>query len=438
MARTLGRVLLAMAFLALGVFYYFFLGAGPTPSERPDTIAWWRPLGLALRIDSPWLEPLQQISADYEQARHEGRAEPRGLIPLVLFALPPIALVLLGLRLFSSAVTRVPLLALGLTLCAFSYYGWLNPETWQDYTWRWPAVLLVTSLFLSLIALAPPLVREARSRSAAFQVLCVVAFLAIVYVLSIEVTGTNPRLEWNLSPWPTLTLYGFLLVGLVLVAVHLAVAAGLLAAGGLPGRGGIALGALVAGLVAAGLHRIPFARTGVVQIVAVAVPAMLVAAWAGRHQRGMAGAAPFALAGLLVLASIKVGQWQGEWFQAQSRDRIAPTVIAALERYRGDHGTYPEELENLVPQYLPEIPLPRIGWLDSRDETFLYTYLGDSFLLEFPSVIWVQCAYSPAYRDESVEDEGEGEAADEGSVPDASDEMLTAAWSCASKPPRLW
>jgi hypothetical protein len=35
------------------------------------------------------------------------------------------------------------------------------------------------------------------------------------------------------------------------------------------------------------------------------------------------------------------------------------TIVTALEAYKQDHGTYPEELEDLVPTYLPAIPPAR-------------------------------------------------------------------------------
>jgi hypothetical protein len=35
------------------------------------------------------------------------------------------------------------------------------------------------------------------------------------------------------------------------------------------------------------------------------------------------------------------------------------TIVVALEAYKQDHGTYPEELESLVPTYLPAIPSAR-------------------------------------------------------------------------------
>jgi len=437
MARILGRTAYVAAFLALAVLWYELLGAGPTPSEKPDTIAWWRPAGYVQRAESEWLAPLQDISADALQARHEGRQEPRGLIPLLLFALPPAAFSVLGFLLFRGVVARVGILALGLTLVAFSYYGWLDPLTWQDYSWRWPAVLLSTSLFVSASALAPWLVQRARVLPVAAALALAAAFVVAIYFLSIEVSGTNPELQWNISPWPVLTLYGFLLVGLVLGVAELAAGVGLLVRGA-GGARRTAAAALAAAALAVVLHRIPFSSTGWAPLAAVAIPAALLAALAALGRRAPR-AFDFVAAGLLLLGAVELGRWQGERFLASSRDEIAPRVTEAIERYREDNGAYPSELTDLVPHYLPELPRPRTGWFDSKNERFLYTSLGESFLLEFPGVLWVQCAYSPPYQEELAdEDEEAGEPAEVAGGPPREDLVLEASWSCERKPPKLW
>lgn len=438
--RSAMRALYVAAFLGLGIGYYYFLGAAPTPSEKPETIAWWRPAGLALHGGWEPLAPLRAIAADVEKARHEGRWEPRGLIPLALFCLPPIAMTALGFALFQSCVWRVALLALGLTLCAFSYYGLLSADTWQDFGWRWPAVLVSTSFYVALFLLAPAVTRAIRARSTALQALGLTAFAGSIYFLSTEVTGTNPSLDWNLSPWPTLTLFGFLLFGLVLGVIQLAAGVGILASGRATGVTRVACAVLVAAAAASLMRWIPFTTPRAAQIALLAAPAAALAALAGRRREEAAGSAalPHLVAGFLILASIKIGQWQGEYFQAKSRDEIASRIVAALEKFRGEQGVYPDELVNLVPGYLPSVPLPDVGWFPGSDEQFVYTYLGDSFLLEFPSVLWVQCAYSPAYRAEGDEGHGEGveDKAPIGSTDGA--ETLEASWSCESKPPRLW
>jgi hypothetical protein len=422
------RILYVMAFLGLAVFYYEFLGAGATPSERAQAGMWWKPAGWARSLDWEILAPLQQIGADTVQARHEGRFEPRSLIPLGIFSMPVAVFTALGFVLFRGAVMRALFLALGVTLIAFSYYGWLDLETWQDYSWRWPAVLFATACYLAVFALAPAMLTAVRRRARVIQIAALLLFVLPIYALSIEVTGTNPLLQWNLSPWPTVTLYGFLLIGLVLAVIHLSAGAGILVGARWSGATGVALGVLTAAALAVVLRGIPFERTTALRLVVLALPAALVVALVLRR----AATRPpdpvaFLAAGMLMLLSIKAGQWHAEWFLGQAREVIAPRVIEAIERYHAEHSVYPSELTELVPKQLPAIEQPRIGWLDWDEEVFTYTDLGDSFLLEFSGPLWVQCAYSPPYEGEVDEEE-----------PAAEDETLEGAWSCQRKPPRLW
>ena len=434
MVRVAVRILYVALLLGVAGVYYYALGPGPTPSERAIELPWWRPLGTVQQPDWEVLAPLQSITEEYAVARQEGRWEPRGLIPLALFGLPLLLLTALGFVLFPSAVARVLLSAAALTLLAFSYYGWLDVETWRDYTWRWPIALCTTSLFVCAFAFGPWLVRAAATLPRAVQALAVVALAAAVYFPSTEVTGTNPFLEWNLSPWPVITLYGFLLFGLLFGVIHLAAGLGLVARERLGGAAGLAAGAAVAAIIAVLLRGIPFEQTTAARIALLALGAGGLVAWVGwRRGEERSAALPFLVAAALILASIKGGQWQAEYFQAKARDEIAPQLIAALERHRQERGSYPSDLSGLVPQYLPGLPNPRVGWLADPGEDFTYTDLGDSFLLEFASVLWVQCAYSPPYVEEAEEDEPPDVAAG-----GSDDRMLEASWSCERKPPRLW
>jgi hypothetical protein len=95
-----------------------------------------------------------------------------------------------------------------------------------------------------------------------------------------------------------------------------------------------------------------------------------------------------------------------------------------------------------------------MGLIPDADEVFTYSNFGDSYALEFSSVLWVQCAYSPPYAGESLDPEAEGET--EETVPDvaageeggttgaggayATDEAdaLAGSWSCDRNPPKLW
>ncbi|MGH0036312.1 MAG: hypothetical protein ACQGVK_14895 [Myxococcota bacterium] len=422
MRQPLPRIATTVALLAVAIAYYAFHGPGPSPSERAMDLPWWRPLGLAQTLDWALLAPLQDISAAYDEARHFGRWEPRGLIPFGIFASLPVLLTGLGFRVFRSPPARGLVLGTGLTLCAFVYYGWLDLGTWEDYAWRWPIALFVTSTYLATFALAPAWVEWLQPRSRALQLAAVLLLLVPIYFLTTEVTGTNPELEWNLSPWPVITLYGFLLFGLLFGVVHLAAGVGLFAGGRLTGLAGVALAAAVAAGVAVVLRGIPFAVTDLTRVAVLAIPAAVLAGLGARRpgEQARRRALCLCVAGAAILFSVKAGQWQAEFFQAEARNEISPRVIAALEAHMADRQMYPLELKDLVPDYLSEIPNPRVGWFGEEGEAFMYIDLGDSYLLEFASAMWVQCHYSPPYLDEE-----EGES-------------LEASWSCEPRPPRLW
>src|SRR5262249_39817423 len=218
--------------------------------------------------------------------------------------------------------------------------GLLSADTWQDFGWRWPAVLVSTSFYVALFLLAPAVTRAIRARSTALQALGLTAFAGSIYFLSTEVTGTNPSLDWNLSPWPTLTLLGFLLFGLVLGVIQRAGGVGILAGGRAPGVTRVACAVLVAAAAASLMRWIPFTTPRAAQIALLAAPAAALAALAGRRREEAAGSAalPHLVAGFLILASIKIGQWQGEDFQAESRDQIASRIVAPLPHVRGGPG----------------------------------------------------------------------------------------------------
>jgi hypothetical protein len=420
------------AFLLTALFYYEFLGAAPTPSEQPDEVAWWRPAGWASVSESPLVEPLQELVEATVDARSEGTTDRSGLVPVALFAVVPIVFIVLGFFLFRSPWARAPVLALGLTLCAFSYYGWLAPGLWGLFSWRWPACLFLTASFSALFVLAPMLAKDLHERPGWLIALIQLLLFVPIYATSTEVTGTNPALYLNTSPWPVIALFGFLLVGLVLAVIHLSVGLGLFVRQALPGRRGLLAGVGMAALLAVLLGEIPFEARNLGNGLVLAAPAGIIALLAGRLEMSerVPTAVAFLRAGLVLLACITISQCQAEAFQARARNEIASTVIDALDRYQLDHDCFPDELADLVPDYLTEIPRPQIGWLRDDDETFTYIDLGSSYMLEFSSVLWVQCAYNPPYLG-LFED-------DDACEPFESDRSTEGAWTCETKPPVLW
>jgi hypothetical protein len=79
--------------------------------------------------------------------------------------------------------------------------------------------------------------------------------------------------------------------------------------------------------------------------------------------------------------------------QVERSQELAEPIIAALEVYRTEHGRYPGRLQALVPDYLEDLPTPRLGLSTARP--FRYgAYDDDTFLLLFPAFNFLDAMYS--------------------------------------------
>lgn len=440
------RSLLLAALAGLAIAYYFFLGPGPTLADLGER-DWWQPTGLLVR--SAMLGGLREL------ARTEGNG--LRLIPVALFALPPLVLGACAFPLLRSAVLRTVALTLALTSVSFAYYGYLAEDIWRFFSWRWAAVSLTLAGLVSALALAPSLLAAALRLPTAGRACALLAAFAVIYLVSTEITGTNPALQANLSPWPIITLFGLLLIGYFLGVVHLAAGVACWVWSRLSGRGR-PLTAVGPPLAVVGVA--PLAGLGLAQrvfgadalelgaIAGIAAAAYALVAQLRTRERGVAAAqgAMRATAGALVILAIFLANWRAEAYQTGARDVTAQRLLDALEAFKREEGVYPDRLAELVPGYLPEVPRPRVGWIPHADEVFTYSNFGDSYALEFSSVLWVQCAYSPPYAawEDEEDDEEEALEVDPGTAaaPDvaAGDEpgSLGGSWSCESTPPRLF
>jgi hypothetical protein len=442
------RWLFAAAFGALAVFYYLFFGPGPGPDDLLEDRAWWEPRGWVLR----W----QTVGALADLAR--GGSTQQALAVLIL-SLPAVAATTLGLMTARGALGRALSFWTGLTLVVFCYYGLLAPRVWQFFDWRFTAVAASFTAIASAILFAPSLGRALAGLPRAAALGLAAILIATVFALCTEVTGTNADMPFNVSPWPVVTMFGLGLVGSWIAATHVAAGTGLwlrdrfASAGPRAGLLVASLGAAVGGAALSfWLFRAPDGGAIAVLTIAAAAYALVAAA---RH-RGESGDGRWRLAiGVALLLLIGATDWSARRFQAVARDATARDVLLALDGYHQKHGTYPDDLEELVGQGLDDVPRPQIGfWLDD-DDRFLYTNYGDSYSLEFASVQWVQCTYSPPFSYASLDDEEEYEAEEGEKEPwelddvdvAAADPALTAslqevglpgAWNCPGEPPKLW
>jgi hypothetical protein len=438
--------LLALAGMLVG--YYEVLGPGPAITEYVEDLEWWRPGG--------YVHTWEVFGGLERLAEAKG---PGALIPLGLFWLPAVAMLVWGFKLFGSAVLRTLCTTCFFMLLIIPYYGYMAHRAWRFFEWRSVAVAATFAAILAIVLFAPSLLRAVLQRSRVLTAVALALVFAGVFLLTTEVTGTASYMRLNISPWPVVTLFGLLLIGSVLAAFHVSAGLGTWLAARLGGARGLAAAALVAGLLSAALTRVIFQAPSVGTLLVMAIIGAsyaLVRSRAGPESRGEAARAGLVVlaAGLFAFFAIQVSNRGAIAFQKTARNETAMQLLVALEDFRDARGSYPNRLHELVPDFFDEVPRPRIGLILDEDDEFTYRNLGDSFLLEFSSVQWVQCGYSPPYDvakyseedfEEDEEDfEEDGEEAPEERPPDPELEALLAdfgldgAWNCEDAPPKIW
>jgi hypothetical protein len=499
--------------LALAVFYYYFFGAGPTPSEYVEDLEWWRPWGTFMH----W-----PLLMDLAQAARAGF--PAAWKALAVGGVPALAVAAAGWRILRTPLERACLVVLTLLMLIFVYYGLRAEQVWRFLEWRFVAVAAAFCAIVTAILLSASLFDSLLRGSRALAALVAVAAVAGIFLLSTEVTGTNSHIQFNISPWPVVTLFGFLLVGATIASLQMAVGAGTWLRARLTGALGVITGLVAAVLVAGAAGAFIFSAPGAV--LPVAFLALLITAIgfalpeAGPETRGerrgvelalvgaalvggivtwLAGAPALGIVGIaellalgvaivfaflnrrpaatthagslrfgvgaLILVAILGSAQVAASMQRHARDVTALQVLDALEAYKKDNATYPDSLDALVPKYLAAVPRPEIGLIRDEDDRFSYSNYGDSYALEFASVLWVQCQYSPPYEfaasdpneaadaGEDVDSPYEKPKADKTppvAAPKAPSEEdlalkatlakhgLNGSWTCPKEPPKLW
>lgn len=97
------------------------------------------------------------------------------------------------------------------------------------------------------------------------------------------------------------------------------------------------------------------------------------------------------MVGLALFFFKNATQAPGEGKKATQGYTLCAPIIEALARYHDAQGSYPTNLEALIPDYLAEIPTPENGY------PLTYTLEGASYVLQFnytgPGMN--ECAYRP-------------------------------------------
>lgn len=76
--------------------------------------------------------------------------------------------------------------------------------------------------------------------------------------------------------------------------------------------------------------------------------------WRSNRNKRLANLALYALTAVLAFA--------GNNFNNQLAERRTEQVIAAVDAFHGKLGKYPRSLDELVPQFLPEVPKAKVGF----------------------------------------------------------------------------
>lgn len=413
-AATLLLVLLAYVVLA----YY---GSGPHPKGMGAL--WWEPRGFLLSSG------VSGFFGWNVRLAIAGLAAPAFLLAGGVYVLCRASLV------------RTVALWAALTTLLFLFYGLRQPGPviWRFLGWRGTVVGLSFAATVAVAASAPLLAASWLRLGWWLRALLYLPLLALVVVLERNVTGTNPALPFNVSPWPVVPLFGFDGVASV-VAGALGCLALILAAWRLRARSAMAALAGFAAAFAGVAGWIVLGHGGTIAALWVALllgslALVAVTVASGTFAKGARGAAGcIALGAVLLAIPIGVGRsWVRLDYDA-TRNHRAQRIIDALAAYQKQKQEYPDHLHDLAEAgLLKPIPMPRIGFRLFGREHFSYENFGNDYLLEFSAPGWVQCAYTPPWQEEPGEESGasSGEAHEKG-------ESLAGSWSCPSKPPSLW
>jgi hypothetical protein len=84
---------------------------------------------------------------------------------------------------------------------------------------------------------------------------------------------------------------------------------------------------------------------------------------------------------LIVVLGFLAGFYWGHR-DAQETEARATVLINAIEAHHKDHQAYPSDLAKLVPEYIGEVPVPKVGW---KSQTFEYIIADGSYVLIFRS-----------------------------------------------------
>ena len=470
--RSLAAVLFGWAAVAAALGYAVLVHYGVGPSNKGMAWHWYTPRTFLLDIELlyPVFESL-------------GRA-------LVGTAIPAAALAACAIALCRSAVGRALALASLFAVLLFTFYGVRAPFVWNFFHWRASAVLALTALVVGFSLAAPWLAQSWLRLSWPLRLLVYLPVVFAVFAFVRNATGTDESLQFAISPWPAVPVFGIEVAALFIAAWLGGTGIGLLTiARKQRADGRRARGRLVAGLlfaialpalllwIGSRLGLFPF-RAGPKTFLGASLVTALSIAFVPLLRGGgerLGNRARHLLVGAVLIGIPLIGsEAVARYDYYVTREVRARRIIDALDAYLQRETLYPDSLQDLVKAGdIDSILEPSIGFGFLYDAKFRYQSFGTSFILEFAAPRWVECAYTPPFSDEEpggdygdendATEDGTGADAGEAQTSegagsdataaaptnpadadadapdeDAESDSLGEAWSCPSKPPELW
>lgn len=366
-----------------------------------------------------------------------------------LILLVPAGLLATGVFLkTSSAIARALALSSVVSVLLFAFYGFQADRIWEFFHWRGSVVFVGTAAAAGFTIAAPLLAKSWLRLSGWGKSLSYLPLAFAIIALERHATGWDESLFFNFSPWPALPVLGLEYGAFTLIGILLGVALAVSGVASLERRPATGLLLVAAGLVfPIGWFSFRFSLPDLAILTtlffsgAISIALVSLVRGADRSRVLARRAGYIALGAALAYFPLFTGRSMAAGDYNATRFVIATEVSDALAAYMEAEDEYPDELIQLVEKnYLDEIPLPAVGFsflyaLGYPEIPFEYRGLGSSYVLEFVSTEWIQCAYNPPWDAEEYADE---DAEYEEEYGDEYDDGSEGAWSCPTTRPELW
>ncbi len=355
-----------------------------------------------------------------------------------VFGVPALVVCLMTFLATRSVIARALSLSLALTSLLLAATGFAAATPWLFFGWRLTVIIVLTSFSLAAAIVAPLLVERwlRLPWAARFGIYLPLFFGAMAAVRG--ATGTDEQMRFMVSPWPVFTTFGLGIGALIVSGFLLSIAIGMfsLSRGTLDTTARLGLlGSLSVPSVWIALGVSQSSVEGAFLSTLIAGVFISICWIYGRHderkERLRVHGFHTGLGATLVFLPILAGQALAARDFSVNRYVRGPEVVAALQQHIEAEAFYPETLEDLVAAgYFDQTPTPRVGFefleqIGLVDKVkYRYSEYGSSFVIEFDSSDWVQCAYSGNYtfEDEELEEDAYEEEAD---------------WTCQGNSPTL-